>query len=310
MTQPIRKVPLTHGAQWLIRAFNLGTRNPRAIFGAGLLVMAVLYLVLYLFTMPLRIGENEPDMERFVTVVGIAALAAVLVLPVLLGGLMHVIREAESGRPVRARDLFAPLRQHKAVQLALLGVIQIALALICGTLLLWATGPDFWAHYQDMARGAIGGQVNVPAAESPALVILVQLVYYYFSTAVVLVSIPLIMFSGLDISAAVRRSLGASVWNLGSYLFAAMLFMLGVMISGALISLVSLAAMQLGSLIHPAVGQLLVVAVVVAYGSAFLVVMCGTCYYAWRDVFTDNDDAPAGNTPNTPRSPRPGELEA
>ena len=59
MSQPIRKVPLTHGAQWLIRAINLGTRNPRAIFGAALLLIAVLYLVLYLFTMPLRLGADS-----------------------------------------------------------------------------------------------------------------------------------------------------------------------------------------------------------------------------------------------------------
>ena len=308
MTQSIRKVPLTHGAQWLIRALNLGTRNPRAIFGAGLLVVAVLYLVLYLFTMPLR-GDGDITVDYFVTVVCVSLLAVVLVLPVLLGGLMHVIREAENGRPVRARDMFAPLRQHKAVRLALLGLVQIALALLCGSVLLWATGPDFWAHDQDLVRGALGGQIAVPQAQAqyPALVVLVQLVYSYFSTAVVLVSIPLIMFSGLDTSAAVKRSFGASVWNLGSYLFAAMLFMLGAMITGALSTAVSLAALKLGSLIHPTLVQLSLVAVLVAYGSAFLVVMCGTCYYAWRDVFTDNDDAPAASTP---RSPRPGELEA
>ncbi|MGO4777424.1 hypothetical protein AB4084_18285, partial [Lysobacter sp. 2RAB21] len=83
-----------------------------------------------------------------------------------------------------------------------------------GSLLLWATGPDFWSQYQDMARGAITGRItNVPSAEQPMLVILVQLAYYYFSTAVVLVSVPLIMFSGLGISDAVKRSLGASLWN-------------------------------------------------------------------------------------------------
>ncbi|MGO4780039.1 hypothetical protein AB4084_31660, partial [Lysobacter sp. 2RAB21] len=124
-------VPLTHGAQWLIRAINLGTRNPRAIFGAALLLIAVLYLVLYLFTMPLRLGADSISMDSFISTLVLAVLAAVLVLPVLLGGLMHVIREAENNRPVRARDLFAPLRLHKALPLALLGLIQIALALIC-----------------------------------------------------------------------------------------------------------------------------------------------------------------------------------
>lgn len=300
MSQPIRKVPLTHGAQWLLRAINLGTRNPRAIFGAALLLIAVLYLVMWLFTMPLRVGD-EPELETFFSTLAIAVLAAVLVLPVLLGGLMHVIREAESGRPVRARDLFAPLRQHKAVPLALLGLIQIALALICGSLLLWATGLDFWSQYQEMARGAISGRVtNVPTAEQPALVVLVQLVYYYLSTAVVLVSVPLIMFSGLSISDAVKRSFGASLWNLGSYLFAAMLFMFGAMISGLLVSVASLLLMQVGSLIAPVVGQLLGLALLAVYGTVFLVVMCGTCYFAWRDVFAQDDGDAAAPAPSAP----------
>lgn len=307
MSQPIRKVPLTHGAQWLLRAINLGTRNPRAIFGAALLLIAVLYLVMVVFTMPLRLGP-DPDMETLFSTLAIAVLAAVLVLPVLLGGLMHVIREAENGRPVRARDLFAPLRQHKAVPLALLGLIQIALALICGSVLLWATGLDFWSQYQEMARGAISGRVtNVPTAEQPALVVLVQLVYYYLSTAVVLVSVPLIMFSGLSISDAVKRSFGASLWNMGSYLFAAMLFMFGAMISGLLVSVASLLLIQAGSLIAPALGQFLGLALFAVYGMVFLVVMCGTCYFAWRDVFAQDD----GNTtaPSVPQ-PTPGRFEA
>ncbi|MGO4262924.1 hypothetical protein [Lysobacter sp. TAB13] len=307
MSQPIRKVPLTHGAQWLIRAINLGTRNPRAIFGAALLLIAVLYLVLYLFTMPLRLGADSISMDSFISTLVLAVLAAVLVLPVLLGGLMHVIREAENNRPVRARDLFAPLRLHKALPLALLGLIQIALALICGSLLLWATGPDFWSQYQDMARGAITGRItNVPSAEQPMLVILVQLAYYYFSTAVVLVSVPLIMFSGLGISDAVKRSLGASLWNLGSYLFAAMLFMFGAMITGLLVSVASLLLMQLGSLLAPTVGQLLVMALFAVYGTAFLVVMCGTCYFAWRDVFAQDEDAPTAPA----AAANPGHFEA
>ncbi|MGO1069847.1 hypothetical protein [Lysobacter sp. CA199] len=307
MSQPIRKVPLTHGAQWLIRAINLGTRNPRAIFGAALLLIAVLYLLLYLFTMPLRIGGNAISMDSFVTTLVVAVLAAVLVLPVLLGGLMHVIREAENGRPVRARDLFAPVRLHKAVPLALLGLVQIALALICGSLLLWATGLDFWSQYQDMVRGAITGRItSAPTAEQPALVVLVQLIYYYLSTAVVLVSVPLIMFSGLGISDAVKRSFGASLWNLGSYLFAAMLFMFGVMVCGLLVSAAALLLMPLGAAISPVLGQLLVMVLFALYGMTVLVVMCGACYFAWRDVFAHNDDAPTAPSTLAP----PGHLEA
>jgi len=298
MSHPIRKVPLTHGAQWLMRAINLGRRNPRAIFGAALLLIAVLYLLMVAFTLPLQFGE-APDFETAVTTVALAALAAVLILPVLLGGLMHVIREAENGRPTRARDLFAPLRLHKALPLALLGMIQIALALICGSLLIWATGADYWPQYQEMVRGAITGRITtVPSAEQPALVALAQLLFYYFSTAVVLVSVPQIMFSGLGLSDAVKRSFGASLWNLGAYLFATMLFMLGAMIAGLMVSIAALVVAMLGAAVTPMLGHLLAWLLFAAYGTAFLVVMCGTCYYAWSDVFAEDGDAAAPPAPS------------
>ncbi|BAV95834.1 hypothetical protein A7A76_10735 [Lysobacter enzymogenes] len=297
MSLPIRKVPLTHGAQWLMRAINLGRRNPRAIFGAALLLIAVLYLLMVVFTLPLQFGE-APDFETAVTTVALAALAAVLILPVLLGGLMHVIREAENGRPTRARDLFAPLRLHKALPLALLGMIQIALALICGSLLVWATGADYWPQYQEMVRGAITGRITtVPTAEQPALVALAQLLFYYFSTAVVLVSVPQIMFSGLGLSDAVKRSFGASLWNLGAYLFATMLFMLGAMIAGLMVSIAALVVAMLGAAVTPMLGHLLAWLLFAAYGTVFLVVMCGTCYYAWSDVFAEDGDAAATPAP-------------
>lgn len=286
MSHPIRKVPLTRGAQWLKRAINLGTRNPRAIFGAALLLIAVLYLLMFAFALPLQFGDFD---NPFVAVV-LATLAAVLVLPVLLAGLMHVIREAESGRAVRARDLFAPLRLQRTLPLALLGLIQIALALICGSLLLWATGAEYWSQYQEMIRGAITGRITAaPAAEQPALVALAQLLLYYFSTAVVLVSVPQIMFSGLSLSDAVKRSFGASLWNLGAYLFATTLFMLGATLSGLVVSVAALLVMVLGAAVTPLLGQALAWLLFAAYGSVFLVILCGTCYYAWRDVFAEDE---------------------
>lgn len=300
MPPSIRKVPLTHGAQWLLRAINLGTRSPRAIFGAALLLMAVLYLVMYVFTLPLRLGAPL-DLDGLFRILAIAMLAAALVLPVLLGGLMHVIREAENGRAVRARDLFAPLRLHRTMPLALLGLIQIALALICGSLLLWATGEDFWARYEEMVSGALTGRISTaPTAEQPALVALAQMLFYYFSTAVVLVSVPQIMFSGLGLSDAVKRSFGASLWNLGSYLFATMLFMLGAMLAGLLVSVAALVAMVVGASVAPWLGQLLAWALFTAYGMVFMVVMCGTCYYAWRDVFAGDGADGSGAAPQPP----------
>ncbi|MEI2453214.1 BPSS1780 family membrane protein [Lysobacter firmicutimachus] len=309
MTQPIRKVPLSHGVQWLLRAVNLGARNPRAIFGAAVLFMAVLYLLAVLLATPARslAGSADPDMSGIATALIPMFVLLVLALPVLLAGLMHVIREAEAGRPTRARDLFAPLRQHKLSALAGVGLIQIALTLISGALVVWLAGQDYWSQYLEMLRDALSGRVATPPEpEHPGLMMLVQLLSNYFTNAILLIAVPLIMFSGLGLSEAVKRSLGASLWNLGAYLLAAMLFMAAVMISGLIVALVAMVATQIGSLLHPAVGSLLAMVLLIAYGATVLVVLCGTCYFAWRDVFGHEADAAAAAA----STPRPGQFEA
>ena len=65
-----------------------------------------------------------------------------------------------------------------------------------------------------------------------------------------------------------------------------------------LVSAAALVAMVVGASVTPMLGQLLAWALFTAYGMAFLVVMCGTCYYAWRDVFAhDGDGAAASGAP-------------
>ncbi|MGN7917218.1 BPSS1780 family membrane protein [Lysobacter sp. 22409] len=310
MTPPMRKVPLTHGVQWLIRAINLGTRNPRAIFGAAVLFMAVLYLLALVLATPARslAGGANPDMASVATALIPMFVALVLLLPILLAGLMHVIREAEAGRPTRARDLFAPLRQGKAGPLALLGLIQIALTLVSTALVIWLAGQDYWPQYLEMMRSALSGHVaTAPEPDHPGLMMLVQFLFNYFSNAILLISVPLIMFSGLSLSDAVKRSVSASLWNLGAYLLAAMLFVLGVVVSAVLASVIAIVLVQIGSLIHPVVGALLAASLYLAYGAVVVVVMVGTCYYAWRDVFGQGEQSVTQQASSTPR---PGQLEA
>lgn len=314
MHPSIRKVPLSHGVQWLVRAINLGTRNPRAIFGAAVLFMAVLYLMLMLLATPARslAGDAAPDMASVATALIPVFVILVLALPILLGGLMHVIHEAESGRPARARDLFAPLRQHKAGTLALLGLVQIAMTVISMSLVVWLAGQDYWARYFETLREALGGSVTaMPEPDHPMLMTFVQMLSNYFSNAILLISVPLIMFSGLGLADAVKRSFQASLWNLGAYVLAAMVFLLGVLISALLVSLVAVVLANVGGLVHPAVGVMFALVLYVAYGAVVLVVLAGASYFAWRDVFASPGAEAADPALPVPQSqPQPGRLEA
>lgn len=289
MTQ-IRKVPVRQGLEWFLHAVNLGRRNPRAVFGASLLSMCTLYLVALVLAIPaaLLLRGKTADMTQVFTAVAPMFLAVLFLLPVLLGGLMHVIREAEAGRPVRALDLFAPVRQRKAGALAALGLIQIVLAVFGAVLVGMLAGSDYWSAYFDAVRGALSGTVPVmPEPDHPGLMAFAQLAFNYFSYAIMLLSIPLVLFSGASLSSAVRASLRASVLNLAAYLLAAVLFVVALFLSAVVVMLLALLVSSIGTFIHASLGALLGVAVYLAYGSAVLVVLVGASYLAWRDTFTE-----------------------
>lgn len=289
MTQ-IRKVPVRQGLEWFLHAVNLGRRNPRAVFGASLLSMCTLYLVALVLVIPaaLMIEGKTADITQVLTALVPMFLAVLFLLPVLLGGLMHVIREAEAGRPVRAIDLFAPVRQRKAGALAALGLIQIVLVVFGAVLAGVLAGSDYWSAYMDAVRGALSGAVPVmPEPNHPALMAFAQLVFNYFSYAVMLLSIPLVLFSGASLSDAARDSLRASVRNVAANLLAALLFVVALFLSAVVVMLLALLVSSIGALFHAAVGALLGFVVYMVYGAAVLVVLVGGSYLAWRDTFTE-----------------------
>lgn len=300
----IRKVPLSQGVQWLVQAVNIGARNPRAVFGAALLFIATLYTLTLLFVLPFAASMRDgatasADPTRVLTAMAPLFLMLVFVLPILLGGLMHVIREAEAGRPVRARDLFAPFRLRKAGPLALLGVIQIVLAALSILFVVLLAGDDYWTDYMTAMRTVMtGGTPVMPQPNHPGLMMVVQLVFNYFTYTLLLLCIPLILFSRAGLIDAVKASLRASVSNVGANLLAGGLFMASMLLAALIVGVLGLLAALIGSVVHPLLGALLSLLLYAAFGAAVLVVLVGGSYLAWRDTFGDEDapvPPPAGN---------------
>jgi len=287
----IRKLPPSRGLDWFKQAINMGTRNPRAVFGASLLLIVVLYLVALLALLP-AIGIAQqgktPELGSLLTAVAPVFLVVVFLVPILLGGLMHVIREAEAGRPVRATDLFAPLRRRKAGPLAMLGVIQLVLALIGGVIVVALAGADYWKDYLAAVTGALSGQVPVtPQPDNPMLMLLANVLFNYFSYAIMLLSVPLILFAGNSLGDAVKHSLRASVQNVGANLLAAVLFVLGLIVATLLVLLLVMLVTAVAGLVHKTLATLLAALIFLGFAAAVLVVLVGGAYVAWRDTFGD-----------------------
>ncbi|MCC8363041.1 DUF2189 domain-containing protein [Lysobacter sp. A6] len=296
----VRKIPVAQGLAWFRAAIDIGARNPKAVFGAATLFIATLYglaILLGVVAVALtRDGDAAPNPMLFASIFVPLFVGLMVIMPVLIGGLMHVIREAEAGRPVRARDLFAPMRSTRLRTLALLGLVQIAFAILGGVVAVAIAGTDYWQDYFGAVRGAMGGEMPVvPQPRHPGLLMVVQLAYNYFTYAVMLFAVPLVLFSGQGIVEAVRNALRASVRNVGANLVAAGLFVAGTVVAAIVVLLLSMLANVIGSLVHPAVGTLLSMLVLLAFVSALLVVLAGGAYIAWRDTF-------GGDVPPAPPS--------
>ena len=296
----IRRLPASQGLVWFRQAIDLGAKNPRAVFGAALLAIASLYtaallMVLVLATLMLggkAVGSN-PDLGVVMAVALPLTLAIMVLVPVLLGGLMHVIRETEAGRKVRARDVFAPLRNAQGRRLAWLGLVQVVLAVIGGLVMMAIAGGDYWHDYMQAMQSVMQGAAPVlPEPQHPGLLFLVQMTFNYFSYALMLFSIPLMLFSGCNVSTALRHALRASVINLSANLLVGVLFLGALMLAAFVVLLVAGLLGVIGSLIHAVVGSLLMMLAMVGFAAVVLVLLAGTSYLAWRDTFSDAASPP------------------
>ena len=302
----IRVQPIGQGLAWFKQAIDLGARNPRAVFGAALLLILALYAVAFVAAIAAAAiiggstgGANPPSLTGVVMVALPLFLLIMFVVPILLGGLMHVIRETEAGRPVRARDVFTPLRSGAGRRLAMIGLVQVGLAIIGGLLVVTLAGSDYWRDYMAAIRGAMQGQIDViPQPDHPGLLMLTQLVFNYFSYALMLFSIPLMLFSGEGLGDALKSSMKAALRNVGANLFAGVLFIAALLASTLVFALVVLLVGLLGYAIHPVVGEVLTSVLALGFAAMVLVLLVGGAYLAWRDTFGDASAPPLPAVPH------------
>ncbi len=297
----IRTLPLSRAWDWFLQAANLGVRNPRAVFGGALLLVATVYLLMLaggLLTS--LVGGGAQPGTLALTLMLLTVVAVFLLVPVLVGGLMHVIRESEAGRPVKARDLFAPFRQGRAGKLAAFGSLQMGAMLLGGLVTSQLAGSEYMSAYTEAVNAILQQQqpAPLPAPAHGLLLFLWQVAFNYFTTTVVLLGIALVALSGTDVVRAITSAARASLRNLAPNLLAVGLFFGAVLIAGLVLSVVgSVVLLVLGKLFMP-LALLVGLVLTFAFISAVLVVVCGGGYLIWRDTFGEADAANA--TPSAP----------
>lgn len=298
---PIRSLPISRAWTWFLEAVNLGVRNPRAVFGAALLMVATLYLLAMaggLLGSLLGGGGTTPSTATLALML-ITVIAVFMLVPVLIGGLMHVIHQSESGHPVQPRDLFAPFRQGRAGKLAAFGSLQIMAMLLGGLVTTQLAGSEYMTAYSEAVNAILQQKTPapLPAPAHPGLLFFWQIAFNYLTTTVMLLGIALVALSGKGFGQAVSGGVRAALRNIAPNLFAAALFFIAVMVAGLMLSVVAgVVMLVLGKIFAPLA---FIVGLLLAFGfiTAVLVVISGGGYLIWRDTFAD---AASSNPPAAP----------
>jgi hypothetical protein len=308
----IRKLPAGQALAWFKQAIDLGGSNPRGVFGAALLVIAAFYAVALALLLPMMgltagLQSEEVDiaavMTRVMPMVAVMVVAISLLVPFLVGGFMHVLRENEAGRRPGALQVFHAFRTPQRGNLLLVGLVMLAVQVLGNLLVMLAGGADYMSQYAQMMQSVLSGAdpATVEQPRTPLLMFLLQLGVNYVAYAILLLSVPSLLFGGVGLREALAGSLRAAGRNLPAYALGAVLFIVGLIVAALLFALVAALAAVIGSAIHGAVGTALTVVLALLFACAVVVVSLGAAYLAWRDTF----DAPP-RTPVTPAGPVAG----
>lgn len=304
----VRKIDVAAVIACFTRAVDLGGRNPRAVFGAALLALVLVFglgmLVLVLTTV--GILASGVDIKAAGPM---AALAMVLplmlffmvLIPLLGGGLVHVVHEAERGRPVSALGVFAGFRGGRMVSLAGLAILPLAgMAL---TLLSYRVfgGPAYFAEYVAMMEAAMQGATPVPPeARSPGLMFLAGLAVSALQNLLQLLTVPAVQLGRRGTLGAIGDGLAMLRQNPGPSL---LMLLLGSAASLAVALVIMLVAGVLAIIagLLPVLGIPLLALAMLGLLTVATVVYTGVAYYFWRSQALPDDEAD---------TPAPARIEA
>lgn len=304
----IRKLPIGQGLAWFKQSIDLGGHNPRGVFGAAALLLVALYAAGILAVVPMVLSVagagadgGEPALGdvlgRIWPFLVLMVLVVSMLLPFLVGGLMHVIRETEAGNKPGALAVFRPFRSGRAGSLAAVGLLMLAVQVVGGALVMVTGGSEYLQAYGDMMRGMLEGSDprTLAQPDTSLLMFLLQLLVNYVGYALLLFTVPSILFLGASLGDAVVGSLKASVRNIGANLLAGVLLVLAMIVATLLFMLLLALVLLVGNAIHEILGSVLTLVLGLLFASAVIVVAIGAAYLAWRDTF--DGGRPAASAP-------------
>lgn len=260
-----RTVPAGNGVTWLVEAARLVFKNP-----AAFLLMGLIYTII-----------------AALPILGMLALS--VISPALYAGLCHAARTQDQGGNAEVAHLFQGFteqgRMGPLLILCLPGIVAGVLAVVL--LLIWVGVALAGAGASALLERpeALVGSMGVGAI----LLLLLLLALMLAVFAITFFAIPAVMFGQKDAFEAMRRSLRASLANVGTLL----VYLLVIFVGSAVV-------VGVVSLISSLLAQFLISIV-------FTPIFGASMYLAWKDIFGDEVTK---QTPELPDSSGDGGMVA
>ena len=295
--------------RWLRKAFDVGRRNPKALFGA-ISLMIVVVIAITMAQMFLQVLA-QGSMTGLMVVMAVMTAVNWVVMPPLVGGLFRVVDATDRGLPVVASDVFnAYGRGQGGKRLVLVSLVySLAYVGFAALMLLTPLGQFFREYFAIALATPVGGEPDMAALQalfsktSPATFLwlpVVAIVMFTWLHASML-ALATAALREVDVATAVVAGALAALRNFLPLLG----FMLVFLVAGFFVVL--LFAVVLGLLLG-LLAMLSPVLVVLVMFPLMLLAMLATYamlfafyYHAWRDIFGLADDTQA--------SPDEGTLE-
>ena len=275
------------GWSWLKQAINLGRNNPRALFGAAALLMLVA-IIPSLVQVVAQFAFH--DANAMLWIVGLTALAMLVVYPLLIGGFFRVIDATERNQPTQATALFDTFRPGE--QRGRLIGFGLSLALVYVLVLvaiIAAFGSDVPGWYLQVMQASQNATTGAPP-ELPAIppglgkVFGLGMLVMMFLGGVYSIGFGQVALAGRSVGGALADGVTGTLKNLLPLLVLTVIALLGMIGLAILLALSLGLLVGLGSLVHPALGVALAIPAYLAFLVAMYVVMFGVMYFMWRDV--------------------------
>ncbi len=293
-----RTVSMGAPFRWLMKAIDVGRRNPRALFGGFALLMLVGLVpsVVQLAAQTLLADSPQGMLAVYLLVI----LASFLILPPLTGGAIRLLHACETGRPAGALDVFDGYRDTSfALRMVLTSLLLLAVYLVVfGLLFAVMPGKEFMVElFSRSLATPPGGQpdmTGLPAFPPSFLLWMLGA----FAVLLVLTHAYLLAFTHAALGghgplAAVAAGFKATLRNvlpfIGFTLVVGLVGFVAVLLLAIVVGLVAGALI----LISPVLAGVVLLPIYLGLMLVVYVVMFGFYYHGWREIFDQPASEPS-----------------